>query len=99
MRVLFFGMLGEFSRVPLAALLDANVTVCGVIVPGENLAGSVGDTLARCIDYGGFHVKARLKTSVSNSCLVDCIRVCPLGQSLECKASWYKFMNNIAILL
>lgn len=40
MRVLYLGMLGEFSRVPLARLLDANVGVCGVVVPGENLAGS-----------------------------------------------------------
>ncbi|MEJ2750073.1 MAG: formyltransferase family protein [Anaerolineae bacterium] len=39
MRVLYLGMLGEFSRLPLAQLLDANVDVCGVVVPGEKSAG------------------------------------------------------------
>ncbi|HJW82754.1 MAG TPA: formyltransferase family protein [Anaerolineae bacterium] len=32
MRVLYFGMLGEFSRAPLAALLEAGAGVCGVVV-------------------------------------------------------------------
>jgi methionyl-tRNA formyltransferase len=40
LRVLYLGMLGEFSRRPLAALLDAGVTVCGVIVPA---AGDTAD--------------------------------------------------------
>jgi len=33
MRVLYFGMPGEFSRAPLAALLEAGANVCGVVVP------------------------------------------------------------------
>ncbi len=32
-RILYFGMMGEFSRAPLTALLDAGIDVCGVIVP------------------------------------------------------------------
>ena len=35
MRVLYFGMLGEFSRIPLAQLLAAGVDVCGVAVAGQ----------------------------------------------------------------
>lgn len=33
LRILYFGMDGAFSRVPLAALLDARFAVCGVVVP------------------------------------------------------------------
>jgi hypothetical protein len=33
LRVLFLGMLGDFSRIPLAALLAAGVDVCGVLIP------------------------------------------------------------------
>jgi len=35
MRVLYFGMLGEFSRAPLAALWEAGAGVCGVVVPAD----------------------------------------------------------------
>jgi methionyl-tRNA formyltransferase len=35
MKVLYWGMLGEFSRLPLEKLLAAGVNVCGVVVPGE----------------------------------------------------------------
>ncbi len=38
MRVLYLGMLGDFSRFPLAALLATGVDVCGVVVPGQKLA-------------------------------------------------------------
>lgn len=38
MRILFFGMEGVFSLAPLAALLQSEFTVCGVIVPRLNLA-------------------------------------------------------------
>ncbi len=34
LRVLYFGMTGEFSRAPLMALLDADMDVCGVVIPG-----------------------------------------------------------------
>lgn len=40
MRVLYFGMLGEFSRLPLMALLDAGVDVCGVMVPMSRSDGA-----------------------------------------------------------
>lgn len=40
MRVLYLGMLGEYSRLPLVKLLAAGVDVCGVVVPGEKSAGS-----------------------------------------------------------
>jgi len=39
-RVLYLGMLGEFSRLPLEKLLAAGVNVCGVVVPGEKSVGS-----------------------------------------------------------
>lgn len=35
MRVLFFGMLGTLSRLPLAALLAADVDLCGLVLPAE----------------------------------------------------------------
>ena len=35
MRVLYFGMLAEFSRIPLAHLLAAGLEVCGVAVAGQ----------------------------------------------------------------
>lgn len=33
MRVVYIGMLGEFSRLPLLALLDAGVDVCAIVLP------------------------------------------------------------------
>lgn len=36
MRVLFFGLLGGFSLPPLQALLEAGITVVGVVVPTNN---------------------------------------------------------------
>lgn len=36
MNVLFFGMLGEFSRLVLQALLEAGFATAGVVVPAEN---------------------------------------------------------------
>ena len=36
MRVLFFGMLGVFSLPPLQALIEADITVVGVVVPAHN---------------------------------------------------------------
>jgi methionyl-tRNA formyltransferase len=36
LRVLFFGMLGQFSLPPLKALIEAGISVCGIIVPSEN---------------------------------------------------------------
>jgi methionyl-tRNA formyltransferase len=41
LRVLFFGMEGRFSRAPLAALLEAELEVCAVVVPHP--AGVAGD--------------------------------------------------------
>jgi methionyl-tRNA formyltransferase len=41
MRVLFFGMLVEFSRIPLAHLLAAGVEVCGVVVARQAGGNSV----------------------------------------------------------
>ena len=38
MRVLYLGMLGEFSRLPLEKLLAAGVDVCGVVTSGEKSA-------------------------------------------------------------
>jgi methionyl-tRNA formyltransferase len=38
MRILYFGMPGEFSRWPLIALLEAGVAVCAVIVPARSKA-------------------------------------------------------------
>ncbi|WP_420642603.1 methionyl-tRNA formyltransferase [Candidatus Leptofilum sp.] len=35
MRILFFGMLGMLTRQPLAALLAANVELCGLVLPAE----------------------------------------------------------------
>ena len=35
MRVLFFGMLGNLTRLPLAALLAADVKLCGLVLPAE----------------------------------------------------------------
>ena len=35
MRVLYFGMLGILSRLPLAALLAADLDVCGLVLPAE----------------------------------------------------------------
>jgi methionyl-tRNA formyltransferase len=35
MRVLYFGMLGEFSRIPLAHLLAEGIDVCGIVVAGQ----------------------------------------------------------------
>ncbi|MAT99980.1 MAG: hypothetical protein CL608_22800 [Anaerolineaceae bacterium] len=35
MRVLFFGMLGTLTRLPLAALLAADVELCGLVLPAE----------------------------------------------------------------
>lgn len=35
MRVLFFGMLGALSRFPIAALLAADVELCGLVLPAE----------------------------------------------------------------
>lgn len=40
LRVLYLGMLGEFSRLPLEKLLAAGADVCGVVVPGEKSANS-----------------------------------------------------------
>lgn len=40
MRVLYFGLTGEFSLVPLLALLDAGIDVCGVIVPADRSGGA-----------------------------------------------------------
>ena len=40
MGVLYLGMMGEFSRLPLVRLLAAGVNVCGVVVPGEKSTGS-----------------------------------------------------------
>ena len=37
LRLVFFGMLGDLSRIPLAALLDAGVNVVGVVVPASAL--------------------------------------------------------------
>lgn len=37
-KVLYLGMLGEFSRLPLVKLLAAGVNVCGVVVPGNKTA-------------------------------------------------------------
>lgn len=37
LRLLFFGMLGELSRMPLAALLDAGLHVAAVVVPASAL--------------------------------------------------------------
>jgi methionyl-tRNA formyltransferase len=34
--ILYFGMFGELSRRPLAALLESGAHICGVIVPGTN---------------------------------------------------------------
>lgn len=39
MRVLFFGMLGEFSYLPMLALLKAGIDVCGVVVSIPAAAG------------------------------------------------------------
>ena len=44
MRVLFFGMEGLFSRAPLAALLEAELEVCAVVVPRPT--GVAGDGAA-----------------------------------------------------
>ena len=38
MRVMYFGMTGDFSIAPLAALLGAGVDVCGVVLPGNRSA-------------------------------------------------------------
>lgn len=35
MRVLFFGMLGTLTRLPLAALLAADIELCGLVLPVE----------------------------------------------------------------
>ena len=35
MRVLFFGMLGTLTRLPLAALLKAEAELCGLVLPAE----------------------------------------------------------------
>lgn len=35
MKVLYFGMLGDFSRIPLAHLLAAGVDVCGIVMAGQ----------------------------------------------------------------
>ena len=35
MRVLFFGMLGTLTRLPLAALPAADVELCGLVLPAE----------------------------------------------------------------
>ena len=35
MKVLYFGMMGDFSRIPLAHLLAAGVDVCGIVVAGQ----------------------------------------------------------------
>lgn len=40
MRVLYLGMSGEFSYLPLLALLKAGVAVCGVVAMGEKTADS-----------------------------------------------------------
>jgi len=45
-RVLYFGMLGEFSRAPLTALLKAGIDVCGVIVPAARTDSS-GQSISR----------------------------------------------------
>lgn len=37
LRVLFFGMSGLLSRIPLAKLLDAGVQICGIILPSSVL--------------------------------------------------------------
>ncbi len=36
-RVLFFGMTGMLSRIPLAILLNGGVNVCGIAVPASVL--------------------------------------------------------------
>ena len=38
MRVVYFGMLGAFSRAPLAALLNAGIDVRGVVIPARGAA-------------------------------------------------------------
>ncbi|MEZ4593660.1 MAG: hypothetical protein R3D55_21325 [Chloroflexota bacterium] len=35
MRVLFFGMLGTLTRLPLAAMLAADLDLCGLVLPAE----------------------------------------------------------------
>lgn len=40
MRIVYFGMPGEFSLAPLRALLESGLSVCGVIVPAGRSAGS-----------------------------------------------------------
>ncbi len=47
MRVLYLGMLGEFSIPPLAALLEAGIDVCGVVVPAARQAGTSGAPIAK----------------------------------------------------
>ncbi len=37
LRILFFGMTGLLSRIPLAKLLDSGVNVCGIVVPSSIL--------------------------------------------------------------
>jgi methionyl-tRNA formyltransferase len=34
LRILYMGMLGQFSLLPLQSLVDANINVCAVVVPG-----------------------------------------------------------------
>lgn len=38
LRLVFFGMLGDLSRIPLGALLNAGVNVVGVVVPASTLS-------------------------------------------------------------
>jgi len=45
LQILYFGMWGAFSRRPLAKLLAAGASVCGVIVPGGDTA--VPDPITR----------------------------------------------------
>lgn len=49
MRVLFFGMLGTLTRLPLAALLAANVELCGLVLPAEIVPPF------ELVDNGRFH--------------------------------------------
>ncbi|HKB49214.1 MAG TPA: hypothetical protein VKC57_16020, partial [Ktedonobacterales bacterium] len=41
-RVLYLGMLGEFSLLPLVALLEAGIAVCAVLIPEEAGATTPG---------------------------------------------------------
>lgn len=46
-RVLFFGMLGNFSYPALAALLERNIEVCAVILPASPVPGTESPALQR----------------------------------------------------